>query len=528
VHEGRQVVSSVAAVATGTKEGARAGARMFMLGGNAMDAAAAASIACAVAEPSAVDVGGYLCCAVVLEGRTGRIWSLDGNATAPASARENMFRYISFQQSKSTFYNELEHLGAVENEANLFGPLSVAVPGFLAGVGTLSERWGRLKWSQVVEPAQTLLEENRQYGSQTEPIQEMSEVIARFPSTAEYLLPAGKVPEPTDAWSRPHLQQTLDRVSRAGWRDFYEGEIGRNIADFVASAGGILGREDMARFAPRITECYSTTYHGASVYSAILPNGGLTALEILNLLEQVGPPASGTAEYWRELAKMLQRAWDDRLRYLGDPDFADVPVDKLLSKEYAAKRVKEGVTTEAGGASPHGTIHVSAADREGNLVAVTISQGGSFGSCLAVPKTGIILGHGMSRFDPRPGRPNSVAPGKRPLNNTSPLIVRMPDRDVGIGARGGRRLLSVCARMVQRIVDDGVELLEAACQPRMHALPDGSIEVDRIEPSLVNQVSTSGFDVRINPKIAGAAHGAEIRKDHAEIRAGGNVWAVGM
>lgn len=526
MQEGKQVVSSVGAVATGPAEGARAGARMFTLGGNAMDAAVAASIACAVAEPSAVDIGGYICSAVVLEGKSGRIWSLDACATAPAAAHEDMYRCTPVQPGTSAVYNNLEHLCSVEDEANLFGPLSVAVPGFLAGVGTLWERWGWLKWSEIVEPTQVLLNEGRCYGPEVDAIREMSEAIKRFPSTAEYLLPGGKVPEPDDPWTRPHLQQTVDRISRAGWRDFYEGEIGRCIADFVTSAGGILSREDMAGFAPRIAEPYATTYHGARVYTAILPNGGLTVLEILNLLEEAGPPASGTVDYWRVLAQTLQRAWDDRLRYLADPDFVDVPVDRLLSKEYAARRAKEGVGTQAG-ASPHGTVHVSAADREGNLASVTISHGGSFGSCLAVPTTGIVLGHGMSRFDPRPGWPNSVAPGKRPLNNTSPLIVRMPDRDIAIGARGGRRLVSVCARMVQRIADDEVELLEAATQPRMHVLPGGSIEVDTLEQAIMSQLSTFGFDVRINPQIAGAAHGAEIRKDSGEIRAGGNVWAVG-
>src|SRR5437660_3578937 len=130
-------------------------------------------------------------------------------------------------------------------------------------------------------------------------------------------------------------------------------------------------------------------------------------------------------------------------------------------------------------ASPHWTVHVAAADQYGNLVSMTISQGGLFGSCLAVPDTGIILGHGMCRFDPHTGRENSPGPGKRPLNNVCPLIIRTPDRDVAIGARGGRRIVSVCAQLAQRIVDFAATGYEAAASPRIHILTGEPLEVSR-------------------------------------------------
>ena len=173
-----------------------------------------------------------------------------------------------------------------------------------------------------------------------------------------------------------------------------------------------------------------------------MPNGCLSALQILHMLECLPIVPDDQAQYWHQLAEVVKQAWRDRLRYVGDPDFVDVPVERLLSKDYAAGRVEalqqfpekvDQQVYEASGPAVAETLHVSAADAEGNLVGITITQGGAFGSCLTVPGTGIILGHGMCRLDPRPGRANSVAAHKRPLNNVVPMILRLPQRDVAIG-----------------------------------------------------------------------------------------------
>ena len=166
----------------------------------------------------------------------------------------------------------------------------------------------------------------------------------------------------------------------------------------------------------------------------------------------------------KTLKRVASVGWRDRLRYLADPDFVDVPVERLLSKDYAAGRVEtirqfpehvDKLVPEFTVESPHGTLHVSAADADGNLVSVTISHGGAFGSCVTVPGTGIILGHGMCRLDPRPGYANSIASRKRPLNNVAPMVLRMPKRDVATGLPGGRRIISVNAQVSQRVMDYG-------------------------------------------------------------------------
>ncbi len=495
--EGVEVICAQGAVATGPAGGARSGAQILEAGGNAMDAAAAASLACAVLEPQAVDIGGYVASAVVLDGKTGRVWSIDGNAVAPRAAREDMFEVLP-PTSGHRGINEIEYGCSVAEDANVYGPLSVAVPGFIGGVGTLWERWGRLQWPAIVAPARELLE-NLRYGLVREAVLLKRDVISRFPSTAEILLPAGVVPSANDHWSRPDLARTLDRLSAAGWRDFYDGEIGRLIADFVSAAAGILTREDMAGFAPRVTEPLSSKYRNADLYTAIRQNGGFSVLSTLQAIEPFDALSDGDPRYWARFAHALEYSWRERLR------------------ERPAR------------ASRYGTIHVASADSSGNMVSMTLSQGGLFGSCLAVPDTGIILGHGMCRFDPHPGLENSPGPGKRPLNNVCPLLIRTAERDVAVGLRGGRRIVSVCAQLAQRIVDYGASVQEAAAAPRIHTMTCDPLEISHnFDMRMRQSLEQLGWRIEVPNEIAGAAHGAEILKRDRLIRAGGNTWAAGI
>ena len=496
--EGNQVVASSGVIATGPAEAARVGGRIFERGGNAADAAAAACLACAMLEPQAVDIGGYVAAGVVLDGREGRVFSIDANSVAPAAAHEAMFETLTARSTKRGI-NEIEYGCSVRGDANIYGPLSTAVPGFVAGVATLWERWGRLQWRQIVEPALALIDNGLDYGLVRKAIETKRDPIAMFPSTASILLPENRIPGDRDPWPRPDLARTLRRLSEAGWRDFYSGELGRKIADFVAAEGGVLIRKDMAAFEPRITEPCSGAYRAGTVHTAIAPNGGFSVLDALHELETGGDvPPDSDPRYWDRFARVLRSMWRRRL----------------------------GVSDA--GSSRHGTVHVAAADAQGNLVSMTISQGGLFGSCLAVPDTGIILGHGMCRFDPRPGLANSVGPRKRPLNNVCPLIIRLPDRDVAIGARGGRRIVSVCAQFAQRIVDFGAGAYEAAAAPRIHMLTDEPLEVSHnFDPAIRDALEALGHRIEVPEEVAGAAHGAEILKN-GTLQAGGNTWAVGV
>ncbi|HXS14220.1 MAG TPA: gamma-glutamyltransferase [Acidobacteriaceae bacterium] len=504
IREGLEITCENGAVATGPAEAAQAGAAILAEEGNAFDAAAAACLACAVMQPQQIDLGGYVLAAVLREGATGRIWSVDANTTAPAAAAADMFRTHPVRSNPTTYLdiNEREYGCTVEGDANIYGPLAVSVPGFIAGVGALSERWGQLPWPQIIAPARALVAAGIPYSRILSDVLFKREAIARYPSTLKFLLPDGfdHLPNSDALWLRADLLRTLDRLATAGWRDFYTGELAHTIADFVVSQGGLLSREDMAAFEPRITDPLTGSYRNAQIHTAIAPNGGFSVLSALADLEQQPMFPDTDPRYWDTMAKVLTRMWTERL--------ANSPLP---------------------GTSPHGTMHIAASDRSGNIASVTVSQGGLFGSCLAVPGTGIMLAHGMCRFEPRPNHANSPGPSKRPLNNVCPLLIHLPDRDVAIGVRGGRRIVSVSVQLAQRIVDNEVTAYQAATAPRIHTLSGNPLEISAdFDPAIREALDRSGYKTEIPDEVGGSAHAAEFFSATRTIRAGGNVWAAGV
>lgn len=532
--EGPEATGTLGVIAAEPADAVHAGARLLAAGGNAFDALAAACLVACMEDPQAVDLGGYVAGAIVLEGKTGRVWSLDSDSVSPAAARPDMYKVLPVS---GTGLNENEYQCSVEGNVNVDGPLAVGVPGTMAGIGTLWQKWGRAKWADVVAPAREVLDRGFAVNSTVVAGVKSREAVIRGMAPAkEHLMPDGRVPKVGDIWHRPGMDKTLARIAQAGWRDFYDGELGRKIADYVSGQGGILTRQDMARFQPRVTEAYGTSYRGARVFGAILPNGGLTVIEALNMLECFEPVAASDPRYWHRLTEVLKLAWRDRLTYLGDPAFAKVPVERLLDKGYAAGRVEllrqypeyvDKLPAAAAKAST-GTVNLSAVDAEGNMAAITISHGGSFGSCVTVPGTGITLGHGMCRFNPRPGLPNSVAAGKRPLNNVCPTLIRAGDRDVAIGMRGGRRIVSVVTTMVHAMLEHGASGLAAVTQARVHLEGQEPVEVTRsLDGNVVARLRDMGHTVKEAAAIGGNANVVERSKAGA-LKGAGNVLAVGV
>ena len=533
--DGNSAAGSKGVVAAEPPDAARAGAKLIEEGGNAMDAAAAAAIAACMLEPDAVDIGGYVCAGVVRDGKTGRIWSVDANSVAPAAAHERMYRILPPAKSSSSI-NLNEYQCSVEDDANVHGPKAVGVPGVMAGIGVIAERWGRAKWARLVEPSLALLDRGFPFGPTANSVKALAPFLRTLDASAKHLMPEGRIPAPDDVWHRRDMEKSLRRLASAGWRDMYEGELGRKIADHVNGAGGALTRADLAKFQPRVGDPYRSTYRGVPVHVSVLANGGLSVLQMLNMMELFEPGKPDDPAYWHRLIEVGKLVWRDRLRYLADPNHANVPVARLLSKDYAAGRAEsllahpsliDKVEHPAAGPSP-GTIHISTADREGNMVAITISHGGSFGSCVTVPGTGITLGHGMCRFDPRPGRPNSVGPGKRPLNNTCAAILNLKDRDVALGLRGGRRIVSVVTQMCLGVVDRGLDGEQAVHAPRLHVEEQEPAAVSQdLEARVVAELRAMGH--RVAPGVGVGGHGnvAERAKD-GSLRAGSNVLALGI
>ena len=211
--ENHEVTSTVGAVAAGPPEAARVGARVFERGGNAMDAAAAAAMACCMLRPDMTGVGGYVFSAVVLEGKTGRAWCIDANSRAPAAAHERMYQILPVDgKANSAIYmyniNQTEYSCRVKDDANVYGPLAVGPPGMMAGMGVLWERWGKLAWPDIVEPSLKLLRDGFPYNGVAHSIRGHEEIIRRFQPTVDHLMPDGELPAEDDIWRRPDMEKT--------------------------------------------------------------------------------------------------------------------------------------------------------------------------------------------------------------------------------------------------------------------------------------------------------------------------------
>ena len=235
--------------------------------------------------------------------------------------------------------NEKEYACSVRDDANVYGPQSVAVPGQMAGMGFLHERWGQLPWAAIVAPAQGLLADGFPYGpGLASTIRNQAAILRRFPATFSHLAPQGELPAPDDIWHRPDMERTLANVwPKLAGVTFTAGNWAAPSAIMSKPAAVLSPAGIWPTFAPRLTEPYQITYRDVPVYGPILPNGCLSALQILHMLECLPVVPDDQALYWHQLAEVVKQAWRDRLRYVGDPDFVDVPVERLLSKDYAAR-----------------------------------------------------------------------------------------------------------------------------------------------------------------------------------------------
>jgi len=340
----------------------------------------------------------------------------------------------------------------------------------------------------------------------------------RDPASARLLLADGKPPAEGATFRNPELAAMLVRFARDNsLADFYRGETARHIARAFAAHGGLLTEKDLADYQAREVAPLSLDWRGATIHTAPLTAGGLSVLEVLAALRSLAwensSPDDPRAMHARIEAMRL--AWNDRLSLLGDPHGTDVPVERLLSVAYAdasAQRVSRAVrdrklipgTTD--GSSAGGTIHLTSADASGMMVALTLTHGGGFGARVTVDGLGLLLGHGMSRFEPKPGHPNSPRGGCRPLNNMCPtVIVRAGKPTVALGATGGRRIPNTLVDVLSHLVGRGQSLADAAAVPRLHTEGDATLafakgwsDADRKYLLRIGYTLTNGAGANLN------------------------------
>jgi gamma-glutamyltranspeptidase/glutathione hydrolase len=452
-------------VAAQNRIAATVGADILRDGGNAVDAAVASAFALAVVEPwmSGLGGGGTM---LVHRSDAGTTAGVDFGMMAPAALDPGDYPLTG------TAGGDLFGWPAVVDDRNIHGPLAIAVPGSVDGLGLALERFGTMPLGEVMAPAVALARAGLSVDWYvTLLVANAAADLARYPSSAAIWLPGGLPPRADPAGAAWHLPlpclaDTLEAIARGGRRDAYEGEVGAAMLADLAALGSPIGREDLQRYAARIVDAHVIRYRGHRV--ATMPGlyAGVSLGEALRLLpEQPDLPA---------IAAALQIALGTRLAAIGDSP-----------------------------AAPASTTHISAIDRHGMAVALTHTLLSSFGSRLVLPRTGVLMNNGIMWFDPRPGRPNSLAPGRRPLSNMCPTIALTADgRTLALGASGGRKILPAVLQVLSAVLDDGMDLEAALARPRIDVSGTAAITVDARLPSDVRvQLEARGPIREVRPSI---------------------------
>lgn len=452
-------------VVSQNQRAAEAGARILAAGGNAIDAAVATGFALAALEPWNSGLGG-IGFMVVWLARERRAHVVDFGPVSPRRLDPSAYPLVA-----GAVGGDLFGWPRVAEDRNVIGPLSIAVPGHVDGLGLAHEKFGSLPWATVLAPG-------IEHAERGMPVDWFSTLrvainareLARFPTTAPVWLPGGFPPvtppgaAPTHIRA-PNLAETMRRLAVAGRRDFYEGAIAQKLVADLERLGSPLRGDDLAAYGARLVAPLAFAHGGAQVYTA----GGLTA----------GPT----------LAKALSGAARGKLGGKVPGPEAYVAYADALTAAYAERFATMGDVREP--VEPACTTHFNVVDAEGNAVSLTQTLLSVFGSKMLMPETGILMNNGIMWFDPRPGGPNAIGPAKRPLSNMCPAVATRDDAPwLAIGASGGRKIVGAVAQMISFMADFGMDAEAAAHQPRIDVSGEDAIRVDtRLDDGIAKAIA---------------------------------------
>jgi gamma-glutamyltranspeptidase/glutathione hydrolase len=472
------VVSKGGIVAAQSRKAAEVGARVLAAGGDCVDAVIATTFALGVLEPwmSGIGGGGAM---VLYRARENRHEVIDYGMRAPASLRLEDFPLTGDGAASDIF-----PWPRVEGDRNLHGPGAIAVPGVVAGMEEAHRRHAKLPWRELLSPAVELAGAGLQVDWWTTlMIAGSAADLRRYPASADAYLMDGLPPNAqwgiNSSVSLPQdrLKATLAHLAVKGPRDFYQGDLARSIADDVQAGGGALLVEDLASFRAHRREALTIPYRGGNVYATPELTCGPTLAHTLRLMQKNLESAHGGPDgaTYTAYVLALQSAYRERLQDMGDADGR-----RALGAEHLA---------------PACTTHFSVVDREGNMAAVTQTLLSTFGSKYVLPQSGVTMNNGIMWFDPTPGSPNSLAPGKRCLTNYTPVLAQTADgRRLAVGASGGRRILPAVTQMLSFVMDYGMDLDAAIHQPRIDA-SEGAVVIGDVRlPTQVQEVLRARFD----------------------------------
>lgn len=464
---------------------AEAGREVLRRGGNAVDAAVTTAFVQGVIDPMMCGIGGSGV-ALVYTASTGELSVVDFYARAGSGVRPDQWEHLFIREAADRYGYVLD------GWVNDCGYQAVGVPGTVAGLEALLSRFGTIGWDQAIAPAVPYARDGfaltgnvrsywtTDYGPDVVP---NAQRLRWTPESRRIYTKDGALYGLGEVIRNEDYARTLERLARAGARDFYEGEIAATIADDCERNGGFISRADLASYRVGIGRPVRGSYRGLEVAAAGPPAGGMTLLQLLNYVEGfdlsvLGWPSAGAA-----LARVraMRFAFADREAYLADPAFAEVPVDRLTAKEYAAS-VRDSPTT----------THICVVDGEGNAVSMTHTLGASSG--VVTPGLGFTYNNYLNCFDPRPGRINSLAPGKTRITMMVPTLGFRDGRlAIVVGAPGGTKIVTGVFQTLLNLVDHGLSPVEAVSAPRVD-FQGASVQAEqRITADVLDGIRAAGF-----------------------------------
>ncbi|MCL0099724.1 gamma-glutamyltransferase [Dehalococcoidia bacterium] len=527
---------------------AKAGIEMLKQGGNAIDAAVATGFAICVVEPNNTSIAGvgFMLCHLasgVGEFPPGTNLVIEYGPRAPKSAQNDMFKITGPGAGISTY--------SVKDNENEQGYRSIALPGTAMGLYSAHALLGKLPIKQIMEPAIHLAQEGFEVdwllslmiGSSMDGLQ-------RYPASREIFLPTGfppkYLPDPSstdqivEKLIQKDLAEVLKQLARHGPAGIYKGEIAAYIEEDMRDNGGLITRKDLADYCATITKPLTHRFREYELTAPTAPCGSWTALEILNILENFDLRTMGhnSVEYLHTFLESSRHAFADRYRYLGDPDFTNIPLNGLLSKEYGAQlastitpnrsdieslsdkppwdyfeskelhnpwifdsSVEDVVQHESSGNQALDcTTHFGTADSEGNVVSCTQTAVSTFGSKVVTKDLGFVWNNGMVWFNPKAGTANSIAPWKRPLVNMAPLLAlskRVNGPVLSVGSPGGRQVTSANLNVVLNILEFGMSPQEGITASRTDAAGPVNLVDSRLDTSIVKSLREMGHAIRV-------------------------------
>lgn len=488
----------------GEENGAFIGNAILANGGNVIDGLVAAALGCCAATPSRCGLAGYGGHLIFYNAKLKRVECVDFNTMAPAAALPTLY--------------QIDGNGKVVDRKNFYGWLAAGVPGTLWGLQFALKQHGTMKLSDVIQPAIKIATD----GFVVTPMfaKAVQSALPRFekdPGSARVYLKDGKPPHAGDLLKNPELAEVMSTLAqRNSAESFYRGDIAHTIVDTFRKNGGIVTARDYAIYHPIVGRPYQINCGGCDVYTAPLTAGGLTTLEALSILKHLnfenaeqGPQATHMR------VEALRLAWKDRLEKFGDPRFTDDLQPQQFLAEDHIKELADLVEASVKSERPiliklpkhtdDGTVNLSGADKDGNVAAITLTQGGGFGAQITV--SGMTFGHGMSRFNPLPGHPNSVAPRKRPLDNMCPTVLVSEDRVMAIGGSGGVRIPNTIHDVLLNFLFRKQNVQDSIAAPRMHTTGTLDVGLEQHWPKAEREyLKKLGFNMQtIEGAIASAA-----------------------